>query len=316
MNMKVLLLFGLMIVLGAPLKVSSQEVTPEIQEEESAELSLEEYSDDFQEKFFEALKEKGIENYDKAINLFLACKQIDTDNRVVDHELAKVYLKDKQFPLAEDYALIAVNAEPENLWYLNTLVLITQEQRASLNTILSQIPAEHPQLKENLALIYYQQRNYIAAKDALNNVKKSAFTEDLKAKIDREIEKVKIRNTRVAAVTNESKSQDQNPMETFKMRIKDLIASADSDISALKPLTEEALEAYPSQPYFYYANGFALNKEKKHQEAIEILEAALDYMLDDVSLSNKIYQELSDAHKAMNNIEKSNSYLSKIKARF
>lgn len=39
------------------------------QEEESAEISLELYSDEFQEYFFEALKQKGIENYDKAINL-------------------------------------------------------------------------------------------------------------------------------------------------------------------------------------------------------------------------------------------------------
>ena len=37
--------------------------------EDSSEVFLEEYSDTFQENFFEALKQKGIENYDKAINL-------------------------------------------------------------------------------------------------------------------------------------------------------------------------------------------------------------------------------------------------------
>ena len=36
------------------------------QEEESAEFFLEEYTDEFQNLFFEALKHKGIQNYDRA----------------------------------------------------------------------------------------------------------------------------------------------------------------------------------------------------------------------------------------------------------
>ena len=59
------------------------------QEEESAEISLEAYTDTFQEKFFEALKEKGIENFDRASALLQECKQMQPDNPVVDHELAK-----------------------------------------------------------------------------------------------------------------------------------------------------------------------------------------------------------------------------------
>jgi hypothetical protein len=45
-------------------------------EEESAAVSLEAYTDEFQEHFFEALKQKGIENYDKAINELLVCRQL------------------------------------------------------------------------------------------------------------------------------------------------------------------------------------------------------------------------------------------------
>jgi len=80
--------------------------------------------------------------------------------------------------------------------------------------------------------------------------------------------------------------------------------------------SEEAIESYPSQPYFYYLNGHALNKSAKHKEAVEILEAALDYMLDDVSLLNNIYQELVDAHTALNNSSKANTYLRMIKPGF
>jgi len=242
--------------------VSSQETNPDIQEEESAEVSLEEYSDDFQENFFEALKQKGIENYDKSINLLLECKRLDADNRVIDYELAKVYLEDKQYPLAENHAIIAVNAEPENLWYLNTLVRTVQIQSASFNTIIEQIPAENAKLKENLALIYYQQGNYTAAKDALENTKESVFKEDLSYKIENEIKKLESKTTSVSfsAAKTESEDGETNPMEAYKMRIKGLMAMNSSGTGIIKQLSEEAREAYPSQPYFYYANGYALNK--------------------------------------------------------
>ncbi|NNK10272.1 MAG: hypothetical protein HKP08_02920, partial [Flavobacteriaceae bacterium] len=90
------------------------------QVEESAEISLEENTDEFQELFFEALKQKGIENYDKAINALLKCKEIDPQSHVVDHELAKTYQLNNQFALAQEYALLALNSQAENLWYLNT----------------------------------------------------------------------------------------------------------------------------------------------------------------------------------------------------
>ena len=47
------------------------------EEQESAEVYLEEYTDEFQENFFEALKQKGIQNYDRAVDLFLKCKQLE-----------------------------------------------------------------------------------------------------------------------------------------------------------------------------------------------------------------------------------------------
>ena len=52
-------------------QTSAQEEEPDINVEETAELFLEDYSDDFQEYFFEGLKQKAIENHDKAIHLFL-----------------------------------------------------------------------------------------------------------------------------------------------------------------------------------------------------------------------------------------------------
>jgi len=154
----------------------AQEEQPEISLEPSAEVFLEDYSDEFQEKFFEALKQKGIENHDKAINLLLECKQLDDENSVVDHELAKAYFGDNQFISAQGYAVEAVRSEPANLWYLNTLVNILQNQGSSMDDVKPKIPMENIKLQENLALIYFRKGNYEKALTVLKGIKGSSFT--------------------------------------------------------------------------------------------------------------------------------------------
>ena len=157
--------FGLiciMVLWIAPLILHSQE-EQEIDVEQSAEVFLEDYADEFQENFFEALKQKGIENYDKAVNLLLKCKQLDDENRVVDHELARVYYEDKKYTLGEGYAIAALVSEPENPWYLETLVDILEKQGISIDAVAQRIPYDNSKLKENLALTYFKKGKYESA---------------------------------------------------------------------------------------------------------------------------------------------------------
>ena len=98
---------------------AQEEPSKIVKEEESAEVFLEEYTDEFQDKFFEALKQKGIQNYDRAINLFLDCKRLDANNIVIDHELAKAYYLDKKYISAQQYAIEVLVSEPNNYWYLD-----------------------------------------------------------------------------------------------------------------------------------------------------------------------------------------------------
>lgn len=307
--MKLKLHFLVFCLMGLFIQMDGYAQEGEIDVEKSAEVFLEEYSDEFQESFFEALKQKGIENYDRAINLLLKCKDIDANNKVVDSELAKAYFASKQYILAQEYAMNAVSSAPENRWYLNTLVDIVQRQGITIKSVSLQIPFNNIKLKENLALIYYKQRKYTNALNILKSIKKSNFTESLTSKINDSLAKLsKKRQENIENTVIEIKS---NPVDELKSRYVDLIAK--SDFSTLEKESLEALESFPSQPYFYYANGLALNKKGKSKEAVEILEIALDYILDDVDLSNKIYLELANAHNALGNVSKANNYLSKIK---
>lgn len=302
--------------LPIPSRTQAQEVpAPEIglDVENSAEVFLEAYSDDFQENFFEGLKQKGIENYDKAINSFLKCKQLDASNPVVDHELAKVYYEAKQYPLAEEYALMAVTSEPDNIWYTDTLIAILQKQGKSIQTMTAVLPSDQLKFNENAASIYFEKGNYETALAVLKKAEQSSFTADLSEKINDSIEKREARTT-TTPFASENPTAEPNPLEQYKTRMEGLIRS--DSFPLLQQLSEEALESYPAQPYFYFAQGYALNKTGKHQEAVDILESALDYLIDDISLENKIYQELADAYTALNNAVKANMYLRKIKPGF
>lgn len=280
------------------------------EEEANAALFLEEYTDAFQEKFFEALKQKGIENYDRAIHLLLECKAIDPENRVVDHELAKAYAGDKKYVLAEEHSILALRSEPENLWYLNTLMEMLNRQGKPFAAIESSIPHAHSKLKENLALIYFKQQNYENALIVLKGIKKSDFTEDLLSKVKTAMQIDRELATNAEPVTGVGKLEE-NPIVSYQNRLTKLMDGL--DFTTLQRVSFEALESYPVHPFFYYANGLALNRAAKYGNAIEVLENALAYWLEDEELLSKIYQELATAHEALGNTSKANAYRNKVK---
>ena len=75
----------------------------------------------------------------------------------------------------------------------------------------------------------------------------------------------------------------------------------------------EALLKYPSQPLIYLINGVALGSLNKPNEAIDVLEEGLDYIIDDSKMEIDFYIQLASAYKAINNLDKAKSFTDKIK---
>ena len=281
------------------------------QEEQSAEVFLEEYTDEFQENFFEALKQKGIQNYDRAINLLIKCKQLQPSNSVLDYELGKVYGLDKQYIKGQEYAMEALIAEPTDFWYLDSFINILEKQGKPLETIQANIPYENRKLKENLAVIYFRNRKYDNAKRVLHELGKSKFTDQLTAKINDSLQQKEQVLVNRPTIKNSDIGNEDDPVANYKARIEQMLLS--SDYNAMKTVSKEALDAYPLQPYFYYAYGTALSNTSDANKAITVLESGLDYLLDDGQLANKIYRELSNAYRSIGNTTKANEYANKIK---
>ena len=118
--------------------------------------------DKFQEHFYEALKQRGIENYDRSVEALLKCIELDNSVAVLYFELGKNYNQLKNFGAAEDAFKKAVSKTPENEWYLDALYGFYMEQNEFDNAIktVKQLVKYHADYKENLAALYVKTKAY------------------------------------------------------------------------------------------------------------------------------------------------------------
>lgn len=118
--------------------------------------------DEFQELFYEGLKQKGIENYDRAVEAFLKCIALDESIPVLYFELGKSYNELKNYGFAEDAFIKAVDKDPDNEWFLDELYgfyASQNEHEKALQTV-KQLVKYHPDYKEDLAALYIKTEKY------------------------------------------------------------------------------------------------------------------------------------------------------------
>jgi tetratricopeptide (TPR) repeat protein len=128
--------------------------------------------DEFQEYFFEALKQKGIENYGKAVDALQKCLNLNSKLPVIYFELGKNYNKLKNFGAAEDNLKKAISMQPDNVWFLDELYDVYYQQEDISNAIktIKQLVKYHPDYKEDLAALYVREEKYKQALDLLDEL--------------------------------------------------------------------------------------------------------------------------------------------------
>lgn len=131
--------------------------------------------DKFQEYFYEALKQKGIENYDRSIKALQKCIELDNSHAVIYFELGKNYIQLKNFGAAEDALKKAIAKAPDNEWYLDELYGVyyqLNDYDKALKTV-KQLVKFHPDYKEDLASLYIRNKKYKAALKILDELDKA-----------------------------------------------------------------------------------------------------------------------------------------------
>lgn len=91
--------------------------------------------DAFENNFYDALTQKAIENYDRAIISLQKCLDKEANNPVIHHELGKNYFALKKYAEAQNSFQKAIDLNPKERWYWNGLYDVFYDTKDYNNAI-------------------------------------------------------------------------------------------------------------------------------------------------------------------------------------
>ncbi|UOK43199.1 MULTISPECIES: tetratricopeptide repeat protein [Flavobacterium] len=191
---------------------------------------------EFEEHFFEALKQKGIENYDKAIVEIEKCLVKEPNNPVLHHELGKNYLALKKYPEAQRAFQKAVDLNPKERWYWNGLYDVYYETKDYPNSIIvvQKLIEFDKEFQDDLVSLYMYTRQFEKA---------LALIEEM-----------------------ERTSNISQMMETYKLQI----LSENQYKKPQKEQLEEAIAKYPKVEENYIQLIYLYSESNQEEKAMEV----------------------------------------------
>lgn len=167
--------------------------------------------DQLENNFYEAVKQRGIENYDKAIVAIQKCIEKEPKNAAFQYELGKNYLSLKNYVDAENAFKKAIELDNKQRWYWNGLYDVyyqTKDYQKSI-PIVEKLVEFDSNMNEDLVSLYMNTNQHGKALDLLKDM--------------------------------ESKSKLTSSMEYYKLKIQESNAYT-------KPQKEQLEEAIKKQP--------------------------------------------------------------------
>lgn len=118
--------------------------------------------DAFQDSFYESLKQKGIENYDKAIAALEKCLKMQPQNAVVYYELGKNYLSQKDYKKAYESFSQASLIDPKNKWFYVGMYDVCYQTKdyAQAIVVVNKLVGMDMKYKEDLTSLYMYTDQY------------------------------------------------------------------------------------------------------------------------------------------------------------
>ena len=129
-------------------------------------------TDEYQDSFYESLKQKGIENYDKAIVFLEKCVKLKPNDAVAYFELGKNHLALKDYSNAQISFEKATQLDPKNKWYWLGIYDVSYETKnypLAIETIQKIIPFDE-EYKDDLISLYMISNQYDKALLTINEM--------------------------------------------------------------------------------------------------------------------------------------------------
>jgi len=192
--------------------------------------------------FFNALREKTIENLPTAIDLFNRVLQIDAANDAAMYELANLKKLQNDYNTAEQLLEKAVTIAPNNTWYWTALADCYEKNNDidKLENVFAQLIRLNPDKPDNYydqANVYYHQKKYDEALQVYDQIEKiTGPTDDLMANR----QKIYLKQNRIdLAAAQLQKMIDANPAQIkYYLFLSELYSSNGSPEKAMKVLQD------------------------------------------------------------------------------
>lgn len=183
--------------------------------DEPATDDLGDVSDAFQEYFFEALKQKGIENYELALEALKKAFNAAQDNpkniAVLDFESGKNLIQLKRYDEAETALLAALKITGERRDVLEVIYDLYYQQKDYASAIpwVEKLMKGDDDYKEDLSNLYYQTKQYTRALELLDELDQSWGESVYRDSLRRQI--YKLTGNTEGAIDNLESKIDKNP---------------------------------------------------------------------------------------------------------
>lgn len=275
---------------------------------------------EFEDHFFEALKQKGIENYDKAIFEIEKCISAQPNNPVLYNELGKNFLALKKYADAQRAFQKAVDLNPKERWYWNGLYDVfyeTKDYQQSIIVVQKLIEFDK-NFQDDLVSLYMYTRQFEKALALIEEMERtsniSQMMETYKLQILSENQSKKPQKEQLEAAIEKfpqveenyiqliylysESNQEEKAMEVAKKLEKNIPNSDWAQVSLFKFHLNNGNATKAAQAMYIALNSSKIETKIKHRILNEFLifvnntntfdkelEKAVDYFSDDTSIN-------------------------------
>ena len=180
-------------------------------------------NNEIEDNFYEALKQRGIENYDKAIIAIQKCIEKENTNPAFYYELGKNFLDSKQYMEAENAFKKAIDLNPNERWYLNGLYDVYYQIKDFSKSIIvvQKLIVFDPNMKEDLVSLYMYTSQHDKALSLLKEMESTSILsqsmEFYKLKIQRNNSNTKPEQRELESAIGKNPKIEQNYIDLMML---------------------------------------------------------------------------------------------------
>ncbi|WP_338409495.1 tetratricopeptide repeat protein [uncultured Flavobacterium sp.] len=274
--------------------------------------------DAFETNFYNALTQKAIENYDRAVVFLLKCLESQNDNSIIYNELGKNYLALKKYAEAQNSFQKAIDLNPNERWYWNGLYDVFYETKDYDNAIkaVTKLIEFNKDFQDDLVSLYlYTNQKEKALALIINMEQTTNLSQTMtfyKLKLQKETEKNSPQNKDLEAAIKKNPLVEQNYIDLMYQY------SEENNQEQAFEVAKQLAENIPNSEWAHVSLvKFHLNKSDGQNASISMFKV-LESIKIDLKIKHRVFNEFlifaSNNEQYLTDLEKATTLLEEDKS--